>query len=82
VYGFAMKRLLDEARQFFGSGGLEEDEAFEIALEAVRAVRANSIRIIEAPAPVRFGHLKLKKIGDAAHKSKNGTDRSETDSAS
>jgi hypothetical protein len=80
VYGFAMKRLLDEARQFFGSGGLEEDEAFEIALEAVRAVRANSIRIIEAP--VRFGHLKLKKIGDAAHKSKNGTDRSETDSAS
>jgi len=44
---------LEDARQVFGSGGLSDDEAHALALEAVHAVRAASARLIEGPAPKR-----------------------------
>jgi excisionase family DNA binding protein len=42
---------LDDARQVLGAGGLSEAEADALALEAVRAVRAQSTRITEGLAP-------------------------------
>lgn len=44
---------LEDARQVFGTGGLSDDEADALALEAVRIVRAASARLVEGPAPKR-----------------------------
>jgi excisionase family DNA binding protein len=42
---------LEDARQALGSGGMNEAEADALALEAVHAVRENTIRLVESPAP-------------------------------
>lgn len=46
-------RPLEDAVQVLGTGGLNDDEAHALALEAVHAVRASSSRFVDAPAPER-----------------------------
>jgi excisionase family DNA binding protein len=46
-------RPLEDAVRVLGSGGLNDDEADALALEAVHAVRASSSRFVEANAPKR-----------------------------
>ena len=42
---------LEDARAALGLGGLNDADADALALEAVRAVRSETVRIIEGPAP-------------------------------
>jgi excisionase family DNA binding protein len=46
-------RPLEDAVRALGVGGLNDDEADALALEAVHAVRASSSRFIDASAPKR-----------------------------
>jgi excisionase family DNA binding protein len=55
-------RPLEDARRALGSGGLDEDEAYEIALGAVRAIRASTVRFTEGPAPERKRRTKKNSI--------------------
>jgi hypothetical protein len=46
-------RPLEDAVRVLGVGGLNDDEAEALALEAVHAVRASSSRFIDASSPKR-----------------------------